>query len=160
MRVEDARCMVVRLRWVRRVEEERKSKVLVRDRRMGLAWNASNVMAGMRAWLRLECGLIVFLCCFFLSNKRGITLRVTATTCPPTYPHLPTWLFTYLPTNPPMYLSIQLRTYLSIHLRTSLPTHLRTSLPTHLPVNLPTHPPTCPSTYLSTNRPTYIHTNW
>lgn len=142
MRVEDARCMVVRLRWEGRVEEERKRKFLVRDRRMGLAWNASNVMAGMRAWLRLECGLIVFLCCFFLSNKRGITLRVTTTTCPPTYPHLPTWLFTYLPTNPPMYLSINPPPYFP----TNPPTCFSTNPPTHLPIYLPVH------------QPTYIHT--
>lgn len=104
-----------------------KEEQVLGEGQMGLAWNASNVMAGMRAWLRLECGLIVFLCCFFLSNKRGITLRVTTTTCPPTYPYLPTWLFTYLPTNPP--------------------TCFSTNPPTHLPIYLPVHQPTYIHTY-------------
>jgi hypothetical protein len=50
-------------------------------------------------------------------------------------PHLLTYLFIYLPTNPPTYLP----TYLYTHPPTYLPT---TYMPTHPLIYLPIHPPT------------------
>ena len=89
---------------------------------------------------------------------------------------VPTYLPTYLHTNPVSYLSAYLPTYLPTHplsylptylptdlhtnqvfyLPTYLPTHLLTDLPTHSPAYQPTHFPTCLPIYLPTYLPTYV----